>query len=112
MPVAARLWSYVRRYKGLLGISALGKLITVTIASMAPLFVKLVIDEAIPGRNVPFLAGIVLVFLAFEVVRYFVGYGHPYLLYYAGQRVVFDIRRALSSKDERAPLAKGILACA
>ncbi len=92
MPVAARLWSYVRRYKGLLGISALGNLITVSIASMAPLFVKLVIDEAIPGRNVPFLAGIVLV--------------------YAGQRVVFDIRRALSSKDERAPLAKGILACA
>ncbi len=62
---------------------------------MAPLFVKLVIDEAIPGRNMPFLAGIVLVFLALEAVRYFVGYGHHYLLYYAGQRVVFDIRRAL-----------------
>jgi subfamily B ATP-binding cassette protein MsbA len=95
MPVAAQLWSYVRRYKGLLGISALGNLITVTIASMAPLFVKLVIDEAIPGRNVPFLAGIVVVFLVFEAVRYFVGYGHHYLLFYAGQRVVFDIRRAL-----------------
>lgn len=94
-PVAARLWGYVRRYKGLLGISALGNLITVTIATMAPLFVKLVIDEAIPGRNVPFLAGIVLAFLTFEAVRYLVAYGHQYLLYYAGQRVVFDIRRAL-----------------
>ena len=94
-PVVLRFWNYVRRYKSLLGISALGNLITVTIASMAPLFVKLVIDEAIPGRNVMFLAGIVLVFLAFEVVRNFVGYGHHYLLYYVGQRVVFDIRRAL-----------------
>ena len=94
-PVVLRFWNYVRRYKSLLVISALGNLITVTIASMAPLFVKLVIDEAIPGRNVPFLAGIVLVFLAFEAVRYFVGYGHHYLLFYAGQRVVFDIRRAL-----------------
>lgn len=94
-PVVLRFWNYVRRYKGLLGISALGNLITVTIASMAPLFVKLVIDEAIPGRNVPFLAGIVLVFLVCEVTRYFVGYGHFYLLYYVGQRVVFDIRRAL-----------------
>ena len=94
-PVVLRFWNYVRRYKSLLVISALGNLITVTIASMAPLFVKLVIDEAIPGRNVPFLVGIVLVFLAFEAVRYFVGYGHHYLLFYAGQRVVFDIRRAL-----------------
>ena len=94
-PVVRRFWNYVRRYKSLLGISALGNLITVTIATMAPLFVKLVIDEAIPGRNMPFLAGIVLVFLALEAVRYFVGYGHHYLLYYAGQRVVFDIRRAL-----------------
>jgi subfamily B ATP-binding cassette protein MsbA len=94
-PVVLRFWNYVRRYKSLLGISALGNLITVTIATMAPLFVKLVIDEAIPGRNMPFLAGIVLVFLALEAVRYFVGYGHHYLLYYAGQRVVFDIRRAL-----------------
>jgi ABC-type bacteriocin/lantibiotic exporter with double-glycine peptidase domain len=75
-PVALRFWNYVRRYKSLLGISALGNLITVTIATMAPLFVKLVIDEAIPGRNMPFLAGIVLVFLALEAVRYFVGYGH------------------------------------
>jgi len=94
-PVVLRFWNYVRRYKSLLGISALGNLITVTIASMAPLFVKLVIDEAIPGRNVLFLAGIVLVFLACETTRFFVGYGHFYLLYYVGQRVVFDIRRAL-----------------
>ena len=94
-PVVLRFWNYVRRYKSLLVISALGNLITVTIASMAPLFVKLVIDEAIPGRNVPFLAGIVLVFLACETTRFFVGYGHFYLLYYVGQRVVFDIRRAL-----------------
>ena len=94
-PVAARLWGYVRRYKGLLGVSAVGNLITVAIATMAPLFMKLVIDEAIPGRNVPFLAGIVVIFLILEGVRYLVGYGHHYLLYYAGQRVVFDIRRAL-----------------
>jgi subfamily B ATP-binding cassette protein MsbA len=94
-PVAARFWGYVRRYKGLLGVSAVGNLITVSIATLAPLFMKLVIDEAIPGRNVPFLAGIVLTFLILEGLRYLVGYGHNYLLYYAGQRVVFDIRRAL-----------------
>lgn len=94
-PVAARFWAYVRRYKGLLGVSAVGNLISVSIATMAPLFMKLVIDEAIPGRNVPFLAGIVATFLILEGVRYLVGYGHNYLLYYAGQRVVFDIRRAL-----------------
>jgi subfamily B ATP-binding cassette protein MsbA len=94
-PVAFRFWSYVHRYKSLLGISALGNLIAVTIATMAPLFVKLVIDEAIPGRNMPFLAGIVLVFLALEAIRYFADYARSYLLFYAGHRVVFDIRRAL-----------------
>jgi subfamily B ATP-binding cassette protein MsbA len=94
-PVALRFWNYVRRYKSLLGISALGNFITVAIATMAPLFMKLVIDEAIPGRNVAFLVGIVATFLILEGVRYLVGYGHHYLLYYAGQRVVLDIRRSL-----------------
>jgi hypothetical protein len=56
---------------------------------------KLLIDEAILGRNMLFLAGILATFLIFEGSRYTVGYGYHYLFYFAGQRVVFDIRRAL-----------------
>jgi subfamily B ATP-binding cassette protein MsbA len=93
--IIGRFWNYVRSYKDLLLVSTLGNIITVAIVTVTPLFVKLVIDEAIPGRNVPFLAGIVIVYLVLEGVRYLVGYAHYYLLYYVGQRVVLDIRSSL-----------------
>ncbi|MBI4027049.1 MAG: ABC transporter ATP-binding protein [Verrucomicrobia bacterium] len=57
--------------------------------------IKLLIDDAIPSGNVGLLAAIVIAYLAANMVRQAVGYAHSYLLAYAGQRTVFDIRKTL-----------------
>lgn len=62
---------------------------------LTPLFLKLAIDEAIPGGNYGLLLGLAVLYLILEIARHTVRYAHAYLTQYAGQRTVFDIRKAL-----------------
>ena len=93
--VAQRFWNFIRNYRGILLIASMGNILTVGMVMLTPIFVKLIIDEAIPGRNFPFLAGIVGIYLVVELLRQIIGYAHFHLQYYVGQRVVFDIRSTL-----------------
>lgn len=93
--VAARFWAFLRKYRKLLVVAATGNFFTVCVVMFTPLIVKLIIDEAIPGKNVALLIGLVVMYLVLEVMRQTVGYGHHYIIQYVGQRVVFDIRKSL-----------------
>ena len=93
--VARRFWHFIRIYRGILLVVSMGNILTVGMLMLTPIFVKLIIDEAIPGRNFPFLAGIVGIYLVVELLRQIIGYAHFHLQYYVGQRVVFDIRSTL-----------------
>ncbi len=90
-----RFWAFLRKYKSLITAAALGNITTVGIGMLTPLFAKMVIDEAIPGKNIGLLVGLVLTFLLFQVIRLAIGFAHEYLTYYIGQRTIFDIRKTL-----------------
>jgi subfamily B ATP-binding cassette protein MsbA len=95
LSVPQRFWHFLRKYQEILLVASAGNFLTVGIVMLTPIFVKLIIDEAIPGRNFPFLAGIVVIYLVVELLRQIIGYAHLHLQQYVGQRVVFDIRSAL-----------------
>ncbi len=90
-----RFWKFLRRYKSLIGIAALGNVFTVFLFLLIPLFAKFVIDEAIPGKNTGLLVGLAAGLFLLQALRFVVGFGHNYLSHYIGQRTVFDIRRTL-----------------
>lgn len=90
-----RFWLFARRYQGLIRAAALGNLFTVFLVMLTPLFVKLIIDEAIPGRNVGLLVGLALGLFLANLLQHSVGVWHNTLTHYIGQRTVFDIRKAL-----------------
>ncbi|MCG3146876.1 MAG: putative multidrug export ATP-binding/permease protein [Verrucomicrobiae bacterium] len=90
-----RFWAYVHPYRRWLGVAFVGNVTTVAMVLMTPLLVKFVIDDAIPGRNVALLLGLVGVYLVMNVVRQIIGYGHAFLQNYVGQHVVFDIRKSV-----------------
>lgn len=93
--IYSRFWAFLKPYKGLMFVSALGNVFTVWVVMLTPLVSKLLIDEAIPSRNFEFVIGVAVGFVVLNWVRYSVGYSHHFLLHYVGQRVVFDIRRSL-----------------
>ncbi len=90
-----RFWGFLKRYKDLIVIAALGNFLTVFLLMLLPLFAKLVIDEAIPSKNIGLLIGLAIGLFLTQAVRMAAGFGHDYLVNYIGQRSVFDIRRAL-----------------
>ena len=90
-----RFWKFLKRHTDLIIIAAAGNVLTVFLVMLLPLFAKLVIDEAIPGKNVGLLVGLAVSLFILQVVRLVAGYAHGYLVSYIGQRTIFDIRRAL-----------------
>ena len=68
-----RFWKFLRRYKGLIGIAALGNAFTVFIFLLIPLFAKFVIDEAIPGKNTGLLIGLAVGLFLLQILRFAVG---------------------------------------
>lgn len=90
-----RFWVFLRRYKSLVRAAAVGNVFTVFLVMLTPLFVKLIIDEAIPGRNVALLVGLAVGLFLANMLQHAVGVWHNTLTHYIGQRTVFDIRKAL-----------------
>lgn len=91
----ARFWSFLKKHKHLMLVAAAGNFFTVFLLMLLPITTKLVIDEAIPGKNYGFLIAVAVGFFLLQCVRFAVGVGHDYLVNYIGQRTVFDIRKTL-----------------
>lgn len=90
-----RFWAFLRRYKSLIWVAAAGNIFTVFLLLLVPLFAKLVIDEAIPGKNIGLLVALAVGLFLLQAMRFAVGIGHDYLVHYVGQRTIFDIRKTL-----------------
>lgn len=90
-----RFWSFLKRYKKLIVVAAIGNIFSVFLLLLVPLIAKLVIDEAIPGKNLGLLIALAIALFLLQAVRLAVGLGHDYLLNYVGQRTIFDIRKTL-----------------
>lgn len=90
-----RFWFFLKRHRDLIIVAALGNIFSVFLVMLLPLFSKVIIDEAIPGKNPGLLIGLALALFVLQLVRFVIGYGHEFLINYIGQRTVFDIRRAL-----------------
>ncbi len=90
-----RFWFFLKRHKALIGAAATGNFLSVFLIMLIPLIAKLVIDEAIPGKNVGLLVGLAVALFITQAVRFVIGFGHDYLIQYIGQRTIFDIRRAV-----------------
>ncbi len=90
-----RFWSFLRHYRGMIAVAGIGNTFTVFLVMLIPLFSKLIIDEAIPGKNTGLLIGLALALFVLQLIRFVVAYAHDFLINYIGQRTVFDIRRTL-----------------
>ena len=90
-----RFWYFLKRHKDLIWVAAAGNFLTVFLIMLIPLIAKLVIDEAIPGKNVGLLVGLAVALFVMQTIRFVAGFGHDYLIHYIGQRTIFDIRRAV-----------------
>ncbi|MDD2710045.1 MAG: ABC transporter ATP-binding protein [Verrucomicrobiae bacterium] len=93
--VKSRFFSFLKPYRNLIAGVVVGNVFTVFLAMLNPLAVKFTIDEAIPSHNTGLMIGIAATFAVLAILRYVVAYGHSYLQYYVGQKVVFDIRKTL-----------------
>ena len=90
-----RFWFFLKRHKDLIWVAVTGNFLTVFLIMLIPLIAKLVIDEAIPGKNVSLLVGLAVALFVMQAIRFVVAFGHDYLIHYIGQRTIFDIRRAV-----------------
>jgi subfamily B ATP-binding cassette protein MsbA len=93
--IRERFLAFLRPYRRLAVVAMVGNFTTVFVVMLMPLALKLIIDEVIPSRNLALLLAIGAVFVALKFIQYTVGYSHVYIQYYVGQRMVFDIRKAL-----------------
>jgi ATP-binding cassette, subfamily B, bacterial MsbA len=90
-----RFWGFLRRHKELMWVAALGNVFSVFLVMLIPLITKLVIDEAIPGKNIGLLIGLAVGLFLMQAIRFLVSFAHDYLTNYIGQRTIFDIRKTL-----------------
>ena len=93
--VIRRFIGYVRPYRrGVL--AAIGAVLVYTAAQLSiPLIIRHAIDEAIISSNQDYLVITVAVFLGFISVSYAANYIQDRLVGLIGERVIFDLRRAM-----------------
>lgn len=93
--VMGRFWGYLKKYKSLIWVTIAGNIFTVSIVVIIPLLIKLVIDEAIPAKNIGLLVGVAVGLFCLQAIRMVVGLWHNLFAQYIGQRVVIDMRMQL-----------------
>lgn len=96
-----RLLGFTRPHMGKL-IEATACMVVISFIMLTiPLAFRIIIDHAIPDRNLSLMTWILVAILlihAFRMVFYYVG---RYLVIYVGQRVIFDLRQRLFEHLQR-----------
>ena len=99
-----RIAAFFKPYR--VGVSAV--LLTIVVTSVLgivnPYLLKLLIDDAIPQRDLGLLNLFVGLMIAVPIVSGLIGVGQSYLNNVIGQRVMQDLRNALYSHLQRLPL--------
>src|SRR5690606_34730450 len=99
-----RLLRYLKPYRWKV-LVAVGVLMLASAAQIVgPWITQLVIDEAIPQRDVGFLGTLVLAYLAVTVLGFVLEYVQDVLTSWIGQSVMYDLRTEIFEKLQRAGL--------
>ncbi|GAB4475676.1 MAG: ABC transporter ATP-binding protein [Anaerolineae bacterium] len=88
-----RLLGYLRPYRGRLVLALIALLATTLIGLIFPFVIQTLIDSVLQSGDMTALNRITGALVALFVVRFFFGYIERFMLEYAGERVVIDIRQ-------------------
>src|SRR5690349_6222107 len=99
-----RILVFFKPYRPQVAVVLVAILITSFLGLINPILLKLLIDVAIPQRNLFLLNVFVLLMIALPIVSGLIGVGQSYLNNLIGQRVMQDLRSALYTHLQRMPL--------
>ena len=99
-----RVASFFRPYWKRVVLTIIAILVVAGIGLINPILLKLIIDDAIPSRDLGKLYFYVLAMIALPIISGLIGVGQSYLNTVIGQRVMRDLRDALYTHLQRMPL--------
>jgi ATP-binding cassette subfamily B protein len=99
-----RVARFFKPYRFQVGVTIVAILITAVVGLINPFLLKLLIDDAIPERDLDKLYLYVGLMIALPIVTGLIGVGQSYLNALIGQRVMQDLREALYNHLQRLPL--------
>ncbi len=99
-----RVAGFFRPYRFQVGITVVAILITAVLGLVNPYLLKLLIDDAIPEKNLHKLYLYVGLMIVIPIITGLIGVGQTYLNTAVGQRVMRDLRDALYRHLQRQPL--------
>src|SRR5262245_9282623 len=99
-----RVAAFFRPYRGRVALTIVAILLPAGIGLINPILLKLIIDDAIPERDLDKLYLYVGLMIALPIVSGLIGVGQSYLNAVIGQRVMRDLREALYTHLQRQPL--------
>lgn len=99
-----RVASFFGPYRWRVVLTVLGIIVVAVVGLVNPFLLKLIIDEAIPNRDLPQLYLYVGLMIALPIVSGLIGVGQTYLNTQIGQNVMRDLRSALYRHLQRMPL--------
>ena len=91
-------------YRNRVAISIVAILITAALGLVNPILLKLIIDDAIPDRDLDKLYLYVGLMIALPIISGLIGVGQTWLNTVIGQRVMSDLRERLYAHLQRMPL--------
>ena len=100
-----RIWPYVSRYKGLLGVVVFMVTAHTTIGRILPNVIGWAVDHVIIAKRPDLLTQVCLVYFGLEVIRFVFVIVETYYFQVLGQRVIFDLRSDLYTHLEKLEVA-------
>ncbi len=102
--LAARLFAYVRPYRGLVAGAVALLIIDGLLQLVGPWLTKVVIDDAIPSGDLNLVTQAAIVFLVSLGVQFGAQYGETVLTALLGQKVMHDLRRQIFAHLQQLPI--------
>jgi ATP-binding cassette subfamily B protein len=99
-----RIVAFFRPYRARVAVVLVAILVSSLLGLINPYLLKLLIDEAIPRRDLGLLSLYVGLMIVVPIVSGLIGVGQAYLNNVVGQRVMQDLRNALYGHLQRMPL--------
>jgi ATP-binding cassette subfamily B protein len=99
-----RLLRYLRPHVGLVALALVVLLLSAATAIVGPWITQLVIDEAIPNGDVGYLRTLALLFFGSVFLGFALQYAQAVITTWLGQSVMYDLRREIFAKLQRADL--------
>ncbi|HEX2384503.1 MAG TPA: ABC transporter ATP-binding protein [Acidimicrobiales bacterium] len=100
-----RVWSFARPYRGML----LAFLVTIVLGALVgilpPLFIKRIIDTAIPQQDNGMVTSLALLMVAIAVGDALLSLGERWWSAKIGEGLIFELRRSLFDHTQRMPIA-------